>query len=75
MSEHIVNTLVSIFVIILGLWIAIYSKHHASKTSEFYLKLLNIRFSQKGYKFAFLIGGIIFVILGFLGLFQIIHFK
>jgi hypothetical protein len=75
MTKQTINTLMTIFTIGLGLWLAIFSKHHARKTAEFYHRLLNITYNVKGYQVAFLLGGIVFIMFGLLILFGIVRFK
>ncbi len=70
-----IDTIGGIIFIAMGLLFAIYHKQLGHKTSAFYYRLLHINFSEKGYKIAFLMCGIAFVIFGLLSIFHIIKFK
>lgn len=75
MNKQLVDTVAGIFFICFGLWFAIFSKQLAYKTATIYFKLLHLRFSERGYRIAFLIAGIAFVIFGTLAVLRIIRFK
>ncbi len=72
MNNISIDTIGGVIFAIMGLCFSKWHKRLGQWTSDFYFKLLNIRFSIKGYQIGFLIGGIIFSIFGLLLIFQII---
>jgi hypothetical protein len=75
MNRQIADTVIGFFFICFGLWFSLFSKNLGHKTSNFYYRILHIRFSERGYKIAFLVSGIAFIIFGFLTVLRIISFK
>lgn len=69
------NNLAGILFVILGLTFLIFYKRLAHGTAMFYYRLLQVKFSEKGYQIAFLLGGIGFLVFGLLSLFRLIKFK
>ncbi len=75
MNKQIVDIIGAILSICFGLCFALFSKQLAYKTANTYYELLHIRFSEKGYRIAFLVVGIAFMIFGILAVLRIIRFK
>lgn len=63
------------FFTLFGLLAIIFRSQMARSTVEWNYKVLGIRFSERGYEISALVGGIIFVIIGILTLFQVIKFR
>jgi len=61
--------------IVFGILTIVFYKIFAKRTSDFYYNLLHYRFSEKGYRIAFIIAGIGFVLLGILSLSGIVKYK
>ena len=70
-----IGSIMSIVFIIFGILMVVFCKKIAKHTSDFYYNLLHHRFSVTGYQIAFLMGGIVFVLLGILSLLKIIEWR
>ena len=75
MNKTEISILQGVMFLIMGIIFGYFYKELGKKTSNFYFKVLKIRFSEKGYQFIFLMGGVIFFIVGLLTVFQLITFK
>jgi hypothetical protein len=75
MNKDLIGILGGSVLIIVGLVLAVFHKKIAYKTSDFYFRLLHIKFPERGYEIGFLVVGILFIILGILSAFKIIRFK
>ena len=75
MTKNPMNTIGGIVLILMGLWFAISHKRLGLKTSDFYYRLLKVRYSEKYYQLGFLVGGILGIVFGLLAAFQIIPFQ
>jgi hypothetical protein len=64
-----------IFLLALGLYAAIFYKHNARKTVEFWYQLTHIRPSERINQIGFLLTGVIFAIVGILALIGLINFR
>ena len=69
------NKLMGFFFVFLGLWLFVFNKQHAVRTANIYFKLLHVHFSEKGYRFCYIIGGIIFFIFGLMAVSGNLQFK
>lgn len=69
------NTIWGIIFLGGGLYFAIFHRKIASRTAEFYYKLLGVRFSEKGYQIGFLVAGVCSAIFGLLAVLKLIKIR
>jgi hypothetical protein len=62
----------SIFFLVFGLCFIVFNKKMAYWAVEFQYRLLNVRYSELGFRVGFYIGGSLFFLIGLLGLFHVI---
>jgi uncharacterized membrane protein HdeD (DUF308 family) len=74
MDKVLLHTIVGIFFLIIGLISAIFSKRFARETVKYYPKFYQRYYDEGVYQIVFLLGGVLFVIVGFLIVFQKIKF-
>jgi hypothetical protein len=67
-TQPMMNIVGGILFVMMGLTCGIFYKNFGCKTSDFYYKILNIRFSIKGYQVFLLASGIVFIICGLLNI-------
>lgn len=75
MNKTSIDIIGGVIAVIIGLVFAIFHRQLAHKTADFYYRFLHVQFGEKGYKIGFLLFGIVFIIFGFLAIFQVVRFK
>ncbi len=72
MEKSVIDIIFRIIIIVMGLLFAVYHRQIGQWASDFYYKLLHIRFNVKGYQITFLIVGIAFMTFGIIDLLKLV---
>jgi hypothetical protein len=72
MNESFIDTIGGVFFLLVGLYSSIFYKRIGRLAVGFQYKIIHRHFNETGFQICFLLGGIIFVILGILTLLRII---
>jgi len=70
-----INILVGIVFVALGLFLLLPNRQHAHESAVFYDKAFHVPIGKRLLRWCFIVGGLIFILIGLLTVLQIIDFR